>query len=184
MQRPRKAVSDGHLNCGYLPYLLYLTSHSLTFTAQGNASAAQNYTSPLLVRGSLTSPVAITPEYPDGPTGHNSPGCTAKSEKPSWILTAIHYTDEPGDGVTSTPFKNFNAIVTNPANGYQASCIPGGGNFGDPNNLSRLTCAGVEFQSSSVGSYPISTTASFDPETLAFSVNQTWFCDDTDAAKP
>lgn len=156
---------------------------SLTFTAEGSSSAASNYTSPLLVRGSLTSPVAITPVYATGPTGHNLAGCTSRSEKPSWVLSSIHYTDEPGDGVHSTPFRNFNLIVTNPANGYQASCMPGG-SFGETSDLSRLTCAGSEFQSFSVGQYPILTQASFDPETSTFSLNQTWYCDDTDAAKP
>ena len=155
----------------------------MTFTAVGSNSAASNYTSPLLVKGSLTSSVTITPAYPEGPTGHDSPGCTARSEKPSWTLSSVHYTDEPGDGNGTLPFQNFNVIVTNPANGYQASCMPGG-SFGGPPSLTRLTCAGYEFQSSLVGQYPILTTASFDPATATFSLNQTWFCDDTDAAKP
>jgi hypothetical protein len=127
--------------------------------------------------------VAITPVYPDGPTGHDSKGCTSRSEKPGWILTSIHYTDEPGDGESRTPFQNFNALLTNPANGYEASCMPAG-SFGDKPDLSRLMCAGDEFQSFSVGQYPIVTQASFDPATATFTLNQTWFCDDTDAAKP
>ncbi|KAK4238832.1 hypothetical protein C8A03DRAFT_14766 [Achaetomium macrosporum] len=156
---------------------------SLTFTAVGNNSAALNYTSPLLVKGSLISPVAITPAYADGPKGHDSPGCTAKSEKPSWVLSLIHFTDEPGDGASTVPFQNFNLIVTNPATGYEASCMPGGSLGGTP-DLSRLVCAGDEFQSSRVGLHPIITQASFDPATSVFTLNQTWFCDDTDAAKP
>ncbi|KAK4152588.1 hypothetical protein C8A00DRAFT_44343 [Chaetomidium leptoderma] len=155
----------------------------LTFTATGNSSAAAGYTSPLLVRGSLTAPVAITPVYAEGPTGHDSAGCTARSEEASWVLSAIHYTDEPASGEGTVPFVNFNVLVTNPANGYQASCMPGG-SFGDKPDLSRLVCAGEEFQSSKVGQYPIATEASFDPATTTFSLNQTWFCDDTDAAKP
>jgi hypothetical protein len=154
----------------------------LTFNAAGNNSAALNYTSPILVKGTLYSPVAITPTYADGPKGHDSPGCTAQSEKPSWVLSLIHFTDEPGDASTA-PFQNFNLIVTNPATGYQASCMPGG-SFGDTPNLSGLVCAGDEFQSVRVGLHPITTQASFDPATSAFTLNQTWFCDDTDAAKP
>ena len=154
----------------------------MTFTATGNSSAAVGYTSPLLVRGSLTSPVAVTPAYPNGPTGHDLAGCTAQSEKPAWVISLVHYTSEPGYG-DDIPFLNFNALVTNPANGYQASCMPGG-SFGETADLSSLTCAGVEFQSSKVGSYPIVTQASFDKTTGYFSLNQTWFCDDIDAAKP
>ncbi|AEO71843.1 uncharacterized protein THITE_117079 [Thermothielavioides terrestris NRRL 8126] len=155
----------------------------MTFSATGNNSAALNFTSPVLIRGSLTSPVAITPQYPEGPEGHDLAGCTARSEKPSWVLSTIHFTDEPGDGVTSTPFQNFNLIVTNPANGYQASCMPGGSLGGTP-DLSQLVCAGSEFQSSLTGRHTITTQASFDPATMTFSLNQTWFCDDTDASKP
>lgn len=127
--------------------------------------------------------MAITPVYADGPTGHDLAGCTARSEKPSWVVSSIHYTNEPGDGVSTTPFVNFNAIVTNPANGYQASCMPAG-SFGEKTDLSRLMCAGTEFQSFSVGQFPINSQASFDPETGTFSLNQTWYCDDSDAAKP
>ncbi len=134
------------------------------------------------MRGSLTAPVAITPVYPNGPTGHDLAGCTVQSVKPAWVISLVHYTSEPGDG-EDAPFLNFNALVTNSANGYQASCMPGG-SFGDKPDLSRLTCAGVEFQNSNVGSYPIVTQASFDIATATFSLNQTWFCDDTDAAKP
>ncbi len=155
----------------------------MTFTASGNSTAALTYTSPLLIRGSLTSPVAITPAYADGATGHDSPGCTSRAAKPSWVLSSVQYTDEPADGVTATPFRNFNVIVTNQANGYQASCMPGGG-FAGVGDVSRLTCAGYEFQSFNVGKYPISTDASYDAATSTFSLNQTWFCDDVDAAKP
>ncbi|KAH6848118.1 hypothetical protein B0I37DRAFT_432215 [Chaetomium sp. MPI-CAGE-AT-0009] len=156
---------------------------TLTFTAIGNNSAAADYTSPLLLRGSLTEPVSITPIYPDGPTGHDSAGCSFRSEAPSWTLSSIHYTDEPAAGEGTVGFRNFNVLVTNPANGYQASCMPGG-SFGDRPDLAHLVCAGYEFQSSSVGQYPIVTQASFDPATSTFTLNQTWFCDDIDAAKP
>jgi hypothetical protein len=156
----------------------------LTFTAVGNDSApTQDYASPLLVKASLTSPVAITPVYADGPTGHDSPGCAARSETPSWELSSVHYINEPGDGKSNVPFVNFNLVVTNPANGYTASCMPAG-SFGEIPDLSRLMCAGYEFQSFSIGQFPISTQASFDPETSTFSLNQTWFCDDADPAKP
>ncbi|KAL2185595.1 hypothetical protein L209DRAFT_452530 [Thermothelomyces heterothallicus CBS 203.75] len=156
---------------------------TLTFNAAGNVSAAVDYTSPLLVRGSLTSPLAITPAYPDGPKGHDSPGCTSRSENPSWTLSAVHFTDQPGDGEDTPPYQNFNLLVTNEANGYQASCMPGG-SFGGQPDLSRLVCAGYEFQQGTVGQYPIVTEASFDPDTATFTLNQTWYCDDTDAAKP
>lgn len=155
----------------------------MTFTAAGNASAAVDSTSPILIRGSLTSPVSITPVYPDGPQGHDSPGCASKSENPSWTLAAIHFTDQPGDGDDVPTYQNFNLLVTNDATGYQASCMPGGSLGGQP-DLRRLSCAGYEFQQGSVGQYPIVTQGGFDPDTFTFTLNQTWYCDDTDPAKP
>lgn len=128
--------------------------------------------------------MAITPDYAEGPTGHDTPGCTARSEEPSWVLSTIGYTDQTGDGVTTIPYKQFYLVITNQANGYQASCMAGAGFNPEDPDLSRLACAGYEFQSPRTGRYPITTTASFDEETLQFSVSQTWFCDDTDAAKP
>lgn len=155
----------------------------MKFTAAGNGSAAANYTSPILVRGSLLEPVAITPAYADGPTGHDTPGCTARSEKPSWVLSHVSYTNRTGDGVTATPMRSFNLILTNAANGYEASCMPGT-SFDYSADPSHLVCAGEEFQSFRVGRYPISTEASFDEATSTFSLRQTWFCDDHDPAKP
>ena len=149
----------------------------------GRDSTQQNSTSPLLVKGALLAPVAVTPAYAKGPEGHDAPGCTAKSEKPSWVLSRVWFTDRTGDGVNSVPFENFNLLLTNPANGYEASCMPGT-SYDDSPDLTHLVCAGYEFQSSTVGRYSISTMASFDKNTSTFSLSQTWFCDDTDAAKP
>lgn len=153
----------------------------MTFTATGSNSATLNTTSPVLVKGSLLAPVAVTPAYAEGPKGHDLPGCTAKSAQPSWVLSAIHLDYEPGD--SAYPEQNFHLLLTNPANGYQASCLPPG-SLGGASNLSQLTCAGEEFQSSFSGHHVITTQASFDPSTFVFALNQTWFCDDTDAAKP
>lgn len=142
-----------------------------------------DWTSPLLVKGSLLEPVAITPAYLDGPTGHNAPGCKATSEKPSWKLSTIVFTDQTGDGITSQAFQMFNLLLVNPANGYEASCMPGA-SFAQGPDLSTLVCAGNEFQSFTIGGFPITTTASFDVKTFTFSLKQTWFCDDHDASKP
>lgn len=128
--------------------------------------------------------MAITPAYADGPTGHDSTGCTSKSEKPLWRLSTIHFIDQTGDGVTTMPYKNFNLVLDNTANGYQASCMIGAGFSYNNSDLAHLVCAGDEFQSFRVGRYPVSTQASFQESTSTFLVNQTWFCDDTDAAKP
>ncbi|KAL1839316.1 hypothetical protein VTJ49DRAFT_1644 [Mycothermus thermophilus] len=157
----------------------------LTFTALGTSTApSPSYSSPLLIRASLTSPVSITPVYNDGPLGHDSPGCTSRSTtSPAWVLSAIHFADEPGDGVNFIPLQNFMVVVVNTATGYEASCNLGRRGL-DENGMATLGCNGYEFQSSSVGAYPVSTRAWFDAERYQMGVEQTWFCDDEDAAKP
>lgn len=169
----------------------------VTFMAVGNGSLSLNlngkvYTaveSPLLVRGSLLSPLHITPAYATGPAGHDMPGCVSASNKASWTLTAPFYTNQSGNGITFMPFQDFTVLVSNPATGYEASCMSGSG-FGaglDPTPVTgplTLICAGSEFQASGGGLYSITTDASFDPSSFRFSVNQTWYCDNGSGAKP
>lgn len=170
-----------------------LGSSRLPFTAVGNISAAigsggHAADSPLLIKGSLLSPVAITPVYAAGPAGHSDPGCAAAA-KAGWTLFQPFYTNQTGDGVTAMPSQDFTALLTNTAMGYQVGCMSGA-DFGtglDPTPVTgplTLVCAGAEFQSSASGRYTISTAATFDPRTSEFALNQTWYCDSASAAKP
>lgn len=165
----------------------------LKFISFGNNSVAMNCTdqgeegqsceavdSPLLVRGTLLSPVTLTPVYAAGPVGHDTPGCMAKSESPSWTLSKIYFVDQQGDGNTSMPMQSLILQVVNDATGYHAGCMPAN----DPNNPAAITCAGYEFGELGTDRYHMATTATFDPKTLEFSVNQTWYCDDVDPARP
>lgn len=143
--------------------------------------------SPLLVKGSLLLPVAIKPAYANGPIGHATPGCTAASQNPSWTLSEIYFFDQAGnDSVNSTAWQNFNLLVTNPAINYEVNCIPGGpaDTVTSLPSTVNLGCAGGEFQSAEVDTYQLSTSASFDITTFDFTLNQTWYCDDTDQGKP
>lgn len=176
-----------------------LIEGSFSFTAIGNESTALTCTSeagqewrvcyavdsPLLVKGSLLSPVAITPLYAAGPHGHDTPGCAAASQKPSWILSTITYTNQTEEGDNSTTWQSFNILVKNSATGYQANCFPNILN-GDPTQLTptSFACAGDEFQSFTTGMYTIQTNVEFDQATYRFSLNQTWYCDDTDPGEP
>lgn len=165
----------------------------LPFTAVGNNSVALKSdghatTSPLLIKGSLLSPVTITPIYAWGPTGHDKTGCAA-APKASWTLSAPFYTNQTGDGISAIASQDFNVLLINTATGYEASCMSGAG-FGDgltPTPATgplNLVCAGSEFQSFGGGRYSITTAASFDPATFRFTVNQTWYCDDVNPANP
>ena len=48
----------------------------------------------------------------------------------------------------------------------------------------RLTCAGHEFGAQGTDRYHLETEALFDPATFRFTMNQTWYCDAADPAKP
>jgi len=168
----------------------------LNFSASGSSAIALTGTGELasknpviLLRGTLSSPVSAKPAYLEGPTGHDTPGCRATSQTPSWVVTSAHFEEQDGDGISSVPQTGMSLVMTNPSNGYQVSCMAdngfGGGEASPPiGGLLRLACAGYEFQSFTIGRYSLSTTASFDPATLKFTIGQTWYCDDTDPGRP
>ncbi|KAK4165465.1 hypothetical protein QBC43DRAFT_208397 [Cladorrhinum sp. PSN259] len=138
--------------------------------------------SPILIKGSLFEPVTITPVYAPGPTAHNKLGCLASSEKPSWTLSHILYSDSVGDGLESVSSRVFNLFLVNDVTGYEASCMHG--SLTNEIGPTTLVCAGTEFQESAPNRYAINTIANLDPETFLFSFNQTWYCDDHNPAKP
>jgi hypothetical protein len=144
----------------------------------GDACAATQ--TPFLVKGSLLSPVAITPAYADGPDGHDTPGCAAAAQNPSWTLSNIVWTDETGEAASST----FTMLLTNTAIKYQASCLLGGFDAGPATAPTRVQCTGEEFGSLDNTAYHLSTTASLDPTTFKFDFNQTWYCDDANPGAP
>ena len=159
-------------------------NNSIPLACTGKTCAAVNSLS--LVKGSLLSPVAITPVYAKGPTGHGTAGCSAAGKNPSWTLSAIYYVNQRGDGVSSTPSQNFVLQVVNPSIGYQASCMAGviPDSVASSGIGTRLTCAGHEFGAQGTDRYHLETEALFDPATFRFTMNQTWYCDAADPAKP
>ncbi|KAK3985429.1 hypothetical protein QBC44DRAFT_374158 [Cladorrhinum sp. PSN332] len=165
-------------------------SSPLKFAAAGENTvnldtSSDIYTSeitPLLIKGRLSEPVAITPVYAPGPTAHNKLGCLDSSQKPSWTLSHVWYSDSVGDGLESVSSRIFNLLLVNDATGYEASCMHG--SLTNDVGPTTLLCAGSEFQDQYPNRYAISTVGSFDPETYVFSVNQTWYCDDHNPAKP
>ncbi|KAK3688778.1 hypothetical protein B0T22DRAFT_512543 [Podospora appendiculata] len=174
---------------------LISTIHSrrmLAFTASGSTSvplsfdgAAYKSTNPVdLIKGSLHSPVELTPAYADGPTGHSLPGCVAGSKTPTWTIGTVIFINETGDGSSAIPSQSIQFQVTNHANGHVAGCLmyfSAGPAPDDP--AVPINCGG----SGSFGGkdrYSITTEAVFYPRSWTFRINQTWYCDDVDAAKP
>ncbi len=96
----------------------------------------------MLVRGSLLSPVAITPMPAEGPFGHAMAGCSRGARNPGWDLSTIYYANQTGDdGLTSIATQGITLQVTNPAIGYQASCLGFLDDSGKP-TPTRFSCTG------------------------------------------
>lgn len=161
---------------------------SLTFTAVGNGSVALNCTTgssttcratkPLLVKASLLSPVEITPAYVNGPTGHDTDGCTAQARTPAWHVTATQINLQTSEETVQS--GNAFIMIRNDNLGYTASC---GGTFSSAGGGQLLTCSG-QTAVRRPDKYQIQSTLMFDPQTFDLTVDQTWFCDDQDPAQP
>ncbi|KAM7218613.1 hypothetical protein V8F06_005932, partial [Rhypophila decipiens] len=145
---------------------------NLTYIASGKLTTPAPA---LLIKGSLESPVKITPHYTDGVTGHNKPNCRTD---PGWVISGISYLNQTGNGASSATWENLNLVIDNPAIGYQASCVLSAGND------NRLRCSGQEFGRLKPDRYVVETSATLDLFTFEFAVNQTWYCDESDPATP
>ncbi|KAK0732210.1 hypothetical protein B0H67DRAFT_478554 [Lasiosphaeris hirsuta] len=163
----------------------------LAFTASGNTAiplscasgGACKSSNPIdLVKGSLSSPVQVTPAYAEGPAGHNKPGCVAGSQEPEWTLGTIIFLNETGDGADAIQSQSIQLQVTNEATGYVAGCLMYFNNGEDTTPI-KMTCGGgADFVRRN--RYSIRTETVFYPRSWTFTINETWFCDDVDAAKP
>ncbi len=75
---------------------------------------------------------------------------------------------------------NAFVIITNDHTGYTASC---GGVLSGVDGPQTLNCQG-QTTVRRPDLYQVGTVLQFDPKTFNLTVNQTWFCDDQDAAAP
>jgi hypothetical protein len=127
--------------------------------------------------------VSITPAYADGPDGHSKTGCGAASQTPKWTLGTVIYLNETGDGIDALPSQSIQFQVTNEATGHVAGCLMYFTAAANEDPAVRINCGGGA-DSTRRNRYSIQTQAVFYPRSRAFTLNQTWFCDDVDAARP
>ncbi|KAH8896433.1 hypothetical protein GQ53DRAFT_603414, partial [Thozetella sp. PMI_491] len=137
-----------------------------------------------LIRGSLSSPVAITPAWSRGTPGHYKPGCAFAAWSPSWELTKIEYLNrtEDGGGSNLAGARQLNFTLFNPVIGYQVGCLvhlsPG-----NDNAPAQFSCSNTSDPRPN-SRYHIDTDVRFEPANFGININQTWFCDDVDEARP
>jgi hypothetical protein len=132
---------------------------------------------PTLIKGSLLSPVPITPSESAGPPGNNATACKGKS--PSWELTSAQYNKrvmhhKEGAATSESLFVQ----LTNKALGYSANCA---GYFTQTPGAQSMQCTGQEVVGMRKERYQILTEAKFDPSTVILTVNQTWYCSENES---
>ncbi|KAK1751131.1 hypothetical protein QBC47DRAFT_464326 [Echria macrotheca] len=143
------------------------------------------------VKGQLQEPAQYDPVDVPPPPGASKAGCTASSLAPQWVVRSFRYEERrryrsEAANTTVTPptewkYKYKPGItisldLLNKANDYAVSCslvVP-------ENTTSWQRC----FPDTGRAQYYIETYVRFDPATAQLSVNQTWFCSDTDPSQP
>ncbi len=105
------------------------------------------------------------------------------SEKPKWTLGTIIFINETGYGDGAVATQSIQFQVTNQANGYVAGCLNYFNAEDNEDPAIVMNCGGgADFARRN--RYSIRTQTVFYPRSWTFTINETWYCDDVDAARP
>lgn len=140
---------------------------------------------PTLIRGSLLSPVQLTPSYGNGPTGHDNEGCAALSANPIWELTASQVarrTTYNPDGSVTTSGNAF-IQVTNHVTGSATGCLIQ--SFSKTSSGLQVMDCQEQAPLRPRDKYHVQTEAWFDQAgNFTLVLNETWYCDDVRPTAP
>lgn len=146
-------------------------SSTIVLTAGGTSVFPQT-----LVRGSILTPVTLTPAYPDPPTGYDLASCSAKSATPSWTVTNTELRNITEFYIDPQTFQYvfeglyFNTTITNDNTGFSANCA-----FTVADRAASNP-GPVSFDCTPDVYNRIGTTVTWDQQTGEISLNQTWYC--------
>lgn len=136
------------------------------------------------IKGYLTEPLlnyypaAFTP-----PPGANRPGCTAASILPRWIVSNFRF-EETRRMTSTNPAREIAISFRNTAFDYVQSCtvtLPESDTANSYPVTKWLHCHATPV----TASHPhVKTYMRFDTTRATLSLNQTWYCADTDASRP
>jgi len=165
----------------------------------GSGNNACRLEKPLTIQGELLRPLKLTPTFFPPPPNTNVSGCTARSATPRWEIVKFYFKE-----TTSITYR-FKAKLKpsvgrtleiefrNAANNFTESCslratVDDGAT---PNNWwshCRTTqgrdTRGYINGEPGEGQRDIETRVNFKMPDGVLTVNQTWYCDDADVAKP
>ncbi|KAK3382679.1 hypothetical protein B0T24DRAFT_20325 [Lasiosphaeria ovina] len=158
----------------------YRASKTVTipFTCAGDAGGVCR-TTKVVVRGELLRSLKLTPSFFPAPPNADTKGCTANSAAPAWVISRFLYTEISSIlifngaqlGGTADVAKTLEVELRNTANNFTESC--------------RLGSEGGRCLN---GNYPaegqrsIETHVRFNLAESNVSVNQTWYCNDTETS--
>lgn len=136
------------------------------------------------VKGELYQPVSLIPQPIPPPPGANRPGCTSTSVPPNWSITKFRYDEIRSRGgypadPWSAPSRAIQFAVDNPAINFTQECritIPSTANL----TTDWFRC----YSDPGLIQHPIQTYVHLNPATGEISLNQTWYCADTDPSSP
>ncbi|KAI1177721.1 hypothetical protein F4777DRAFT_576799 [Nemania sp. FL0916] len=184
-------------------------SQKLALTCTSNTCTS---TDVIRIPITLSQPIALSPYIPPAPPGHNTPGCGARSDSPSWTVSGFewrtggrNYTWQSwvstGWAIAGVGLVKLN--LTNSANQQTFSCqIVGRGHEVANVTIIDPPSGSIPFPTDpGIAWFPCDThsveeggnyTHNYEVETLVrvvagedrIFVNQTWYCDDEGAASP
>lgn len=135
------------------------------------------------VKGELFEPVNLVPQGIPSPPGANRVGCTADSAHPKWAVHKFRYDEvRYREGRTTAwgqPSRTIMFAVENFAINFTQECritIPADANL----KTQWFRC----YSDPGLIQYPVQTYVFFDADKGDISLNQTWYCADTDPSRP
>ena len=151
---------------------------------------------PMLIKGKLVKPVYLVSDSFPGPEGASTPDCLFNSANTGWTWTLEHFlwqattvtmVNRGGlSWLTPTPVaRTLEVVLQNAATGARASC-----NFtapaldGDTNQWWPCYRDIQQDPHNAPQQRVIQTYVQFSARTGVLAINQTWYCNDTQAATP
>ncbi|KAM7211352.1 hypothetical protein V8F06_013260 [Rhypophila decipiens] len=181
----------------------YRAAKTVTLPLICDNNASCKLENPLVIQGELLRPLKLTPTFFPPPPNANVPGCTARSAAtPGWEVTGFNWTEQTAlwyhnDRPTRTDVvRRLHVSLRNTANNFTESCWSTAAVYTEdrPNEWwiwcrdgkgrdTRGNVNGLPGEGQRDIETRVNVNLHADGEVI-FSVNQTWYCNDTDMTKP
>jgi hypothetical protein len=138
----------------------------------------------ITLEGTLNTPVSLTPARIPPPPNTDVPGCTSLSTLAQWTVRKFLYLRTGGGRFNDTYFvlsRSLELEIRNDANNFTQSCVITDSAIDGPNDK-WFRC--FPEAAHVFSQHEIETYVQFNVDTSRFAINQTWYCNDTEAGTP